>query len=177
MRPEHRDHPLVRLFTEADELVGQLINRAGEFLGPVTRWLLLAGVVLLLIVGLLMAARLLRSRRLAVDGRRIRILAPPDVAAAGASTLWMGLHAILRPLWRRVLLGQPHLAWEVVAEPDSIEFSLWVPRIIPPGLVERAVESAWPGARTETEDVEAPFSAFVEGGATAVTELGLAEPE
>jgi hypothetical protein len=87
----------------------------------------------------------------------------------------MGLHAILRPAWRRLLQGQPHLAWEVVADPDEVSMALWVPRTVPPGLVERAVEAAWPGARTEVTNA----SSIVDENAKAIaiTELALAEPE
>jgi hypothetical protein len=30
----------------------------------------------------------------------------------GAATLWTNLVALLRPAWRRVLCGQPHLCFE-----------------------------------------------------------------
>ncbi len=34
---------------------------------------------------------------------------------------------------------------------------LWVPGVIPPGLVERAIEAAWPGAHTHTTPAQAPL--------------------
>lgn len=116
-----------------------------------------------------------RDAHLRCDARRIQILAPPEVAASGATTLWMGLHAILRPAWRRAFAGQPHLSWEIVADPGHVAVYMWVPRVVPPGLVERAVESAWPGARTtivESDGVVPP-----EASAVAATDLVLAEPE
>jgi hypothetical protein len=167
-------HPLVELFTEPDRFVARVRDYAGDLIATATPWLALAAAVLLLAGVALVVARYLRARRLADGARRIRILAPPEVDASGALTLWMGLHAILRPAWRRFLSGQPHLAWEVVAEPDSISFSLWVPRAIPPGLVERAVESAWPGAKTDT-GADVALSAIP--GQSATTELTLAEPD
>ncbi|MQA92786.1 MAG: type IV secretion system DNA-binding domain-containing protein [Gemmatimonas sp.] len=170
----YKRHPLVELFTEPDRFVARVRDYAGDLIATATPWLALAVAVLLLAGVALAFARYLRARRLADGARRIRILAPPEVDASGALTLWMGLHAVLRPAWRRFLSGQPHLAWEVVAEPDTISFSLWVPRAIPPGLVERAVESAWPGAKTEIEaDVAFPEAV----GETAATELTLAEPD
>ena len=171
---KYEDHPLVKLFTDPDELLARLQREASELLEAVIPRLLLAGVVLSLFTAAVVARRVWRAGRWADGARRVKILAPPEVAASGALTLWMGLHAILRPAWRRALLGQPHLSWEIVAEPDRIAFSLWVPRVIPPGLVERAVESAWPGARTEVEEA-APIPTVA--GETTTTELSLAEPE
>ena len=34
---------------------------------------------------------------------------------------------------------------------------LWVPGTIPPGLIERAVEAAWPGAHTVTAPASPPL--------------------
>ena len=36
------------------------------------------------------------------------------------------------------------------ATEDGTVFQLWVPRVIPLGLIERTVESAWPGASTSS---------------------------
>jgi hypothetical protein len=171
---KYEDHPIVKLVTEPDEFLARLARGASRLLEAATPWLVLAGVVLLLLAAAIVARRVWRSGRWADGARRIKILAPPEVAASGALTLWMGLHATLRPAWRRVLFGQPHLAWEVVADSDELAISLWVPNVIPPGLVERAVESAWPGARTGPE-LERPL--FPEPGSIAITELALAEPE
>jgi hypothetical protein len=171
---KYEDHPLVKLFTEPDEFLVWLAREASELLEAVTPWLLLAGVVLSPLAAAIVARRVWRAGRWADGARRIKILAPPEVAASGALTLWMGLHAILHPAWRRALFGQPHLSWEIVAEADSIAFSVWVPRVIPPGLVERALESAWPGARTEIEEAA---SIPAVAGETTTTELSLAEPE
>jgi len=131
------------------------------------------GVSLALVLAVVAMLRAWRKRSHAAGARRIAILPPPEVAANGALTLWMGLHAILRPGWRRLLSGQPHLAWEVVAEPDAVAIFLWVPRTIPPGLAERAVESAWPGARAMPGRTRTLF----ETAPVAVAELVLAEPE
>ncbi|MFF4508917.1 TraM recognition domain-containing protein [Streptomyces sp. NPDC001401] len=85
------------------------------------------------------------------DGARVVEILPAPVAdPAGALALWSHLIGLLRPAWRRFLLGQPHLAWEYVLSRDTAKIQLWVPGGIPPGMVERAVEAAWPGARTGT---------------------------
>ena len=87
----------------------------------------------------------------------MRVLAPPDVDPQGAATLWTNLVALLRPAWRRVLGGQPHLGFELTATDAGLTIGLWVPGAVPPGLVERAVEAAWPGARTETVPAAPPL--------------------
>jgi hypothetical protein len=115
-----------------------------------------------------------QARRLAEGARLVRVLAPPDVDPQGAATLWTNLVALLRPAWRRVLGGQPHLGFELVASDAGLTISWWVPGVVPPGLVERAVEAAWPGARTETVPAVPPLVG--EGLATG-GELRLALPE
>jgi hypothetical protein len=91
----------------------------------------------------------------------------------------MSLHSLLRPWWRRALFGQPHLAWEVVARPEQVEVGLWVPRAVPPGLVERAVDAAWPGARAVESEGDPLADEPPRGDSptqhVAVTELHLAE--
>ena len=109
------------------------------------------------------------------DGARlVKILTPPDVDPQGAATLWTNLVALLRPAWRRFLGGQPHLGFELTASDGGLTIALWVPGQIPPGLVERAVEAAWPGARTETVPAAPPLvgDGIATGGA-----LALALPE
>ena len=89
-----------------------------------------------------------QAGRLADGARLVQVLAPPEVDPQGAATLWTNLVALLRPAWRRALGGQPHLAFELTASDAGLIIAWWVPGTIPPGLVERAVEAAWPGART-----------------------------
>jgi Trk K+ transport system NAD-binding subunit len=120
--------------------------------GPVA---LAAGVAGLLAVS---AARGAERRRQARGARLIEVLSPPVVDPEGAATLWTNLVALLRPAWHRVLSGQPHLGFELVASDAGLTISLWVPGGIPPGLVERAVEAAWPGARTETRPASPPLA-------------------
>ncbi len=106
----------------------------------------------------LSAARAAQDRRMARGARLVEVLSPPVVDPEGAATLWTNLVALLRPAWRRVLFGQPHLGFELVASDAGLTISLWVPGGIPPGLVERAVEAAWPGARTETHLATPPLA-------------------
>ncbi|WP_084530686.1 helicase HerA domain-containing protein [Nocardia miyunensis] len=113
-----------------------------------------------LVAGVLAAARVLvwvRRRRLAAHARLITVLTPPEVQVKGALTLWSHLIGQLRPAWKRALFGQPHLALEYSMTPETgAAIRLWVPECIPPGLVERAVASAWPGAHAHTATAEAP---------------------
>ena len=86
----------------------------------------------------------------------------------------LALVALLRPPWRRAIFGQPHLGFELVATDAGLTIGWWVPGTVPPGLVERAVEAAWPGARTETIPAAPPLTG--DGVATG-GELRLALPE
>jgi hypothetical protein len=54
----------------------------------------------------------------------------------------------LRPRVARLVGGQPQLSWEIAADHAGTRFRLWVPGAVPPGLVERALASAWPGITT-----------------------------
>lgn len=96
-------------------------------------------------------------RRLLRDARLVTVLAPPTVDPAGGQALWSNLVGLLRPGWRRALSGQPHLACEYVFSESGVEIRLWVPGVIPPDLVERAVEAAWPGAHTHTTPAAPPL--------------------
>ncbi|WP_201295311.1 MULTISPECIES: hypothetical protein [Nocardia] len=111
-------------------------------------------LVALGVAGALAAARALvrrRGRRLSAQARQITVLTPPEVNAKGALAFWSHLIGQLRPAWARLLLGQPHLGFEYTVTPeDGAAIRLWVPGNIPPGLIERAVASAWPGAHTDT---------------------------
>jgi len=88
-------------------------------------------------------------------------------------TLWRNLAGLLRQ--RRLVAGRPHVAFEYRWTPDGLVIALWLPGILAPRLVERAVEAAWPGARTRTitpAPGPLPVGAQLTGGA-----LRLAQPE
>lgn len=106
---------------------------------------LAAAALVLVIVG-----RRQRSRMRA-GARVVTILAPPEVDAAGGEAFWRNLHDLLRPRWRRLLAGQPHLGFEYAWSTAGLRISVWVPGVVPPGMVERAGEAAWPAARTDTK--------------------------
>ncbi|QGK72253.1 type IV secretion system DNA-binding domain-containing protein [Allosaccharopolyspora coralli] len=91
------------------------------------------------------------------QARLVTILAPPEVDPDGAKAVWSNLVGLLRPLWARLAHGQPHLAWEYVFSHDGVQIRLWVPGTVPPQMVERAVEAAWPGAHTTTTEATAPI--------------------
>jgi Helicase HerA, central domain len=95
--------------------------------------------------------------RLVTGARQVTVLAPPTVDPTGGAALWAHLVGLLRPAWRRWVTGQPHVAWEYVFSEAGITIRLWVPGVIPPGLVERAVEAAWPGAHTHISAAASPL--------------------
>jgi hypothetical protein len=128
----------------------------------------------LLTLGGLVARRRWQARRLTNGARYVAILAPPTVDPAGAHALWTNLHGLIRPAWRARWSGQPHLAFELTQTSQRVELGIWVPGTIPPGLVERAVAAAWPGAQTATRPPEPPLP--LDGRAAGGT-LRLAQPE
>jgi Type IV secretion-system coupling protein DNA-binding domain/TraM recognition site of TraD and TraG len=89
-----------------------------------------------------------RRRRLARSARLVLIGVPPNAQSQGGLLLWSALHDLLVGQMARLLTGQPHLAWEMSAEESGTIFRIWVPEKIPPGLIERTIASAWPGAST-----------------------------
>jgi hypothetical protein len=86
-----------------------------------------------------------RERRLARGARLLELAVPPELEPEGALLLWSSLHDLLRPRLARLLNGQPQLAWEIAADARGSRFRLWIPVMVPPGLVERTLASAWPG--------------------------------
>ncbi|MHB1927827.1 MAG: type IV secretory system conjugative DNA transfer family protein [Acidimicrobiales bacterium] len=120
-----------------------------------------AGPVVAAVVVLAVAARLALARRharLQAAGARLIVVAcPPEVETTGAEGFWSNLVALLRPAWRRLLDGQPHLAFELTWSTAGLQVAIWVPGTVPPGLVERAVEAAWPAARTTVVEPTPPI--------------------
>lgn len=152
----------------------ELVASVNSIITTLAPWLLfLIGVAALSLV-LVVAVRRLGAKNAATAARLLQILPPPEVDQEGALTLWMALHALIRPRWKRLLLGQPHLSWELSAEGGDASLSMWVPGPVPPGLVERAIESSWPGCR-----VIASHRTELElgDGHLAACEMRLAEPD
>jgi len=149
-----KDSPIVRYLRDPTLLLEDAGERAREALelaaaaAPCALPALLA-----LVLGRVLLGRL-RERRLAEGARLIAIGVPPEVEPAGALLLWSALHDLLRPRLARVLAGQPQLAWEIAAGRGGSEFRIWVPKSVPPGLVERALGAAWPGITTSALPAE-----------------------
>jgi hypothetical protein len=160
-------HPGATTSHLVHHLAHVVIHLATTF-GPAAAGMALVGLVALTVI------RRTQARRMGEDARLVVVLTPPDVDPQGAATLWTNLVALLRPAWRRFLGGQPHLGFELTASDGGLTIAIWVPGQIPAGLVERAVEAAWPGARTETVPAVPPLVG--DGVATGGT-LALALPE
>ena len=143
--------------------------------GPVVGPLLAVAVT-----GTLFGRAYLRRRQHAAFAEaawQVTILAPPQAGPAGAAALWGHLTGLLRPAWARWWHGQPHLGWEYAwagGTAAGMSIRLWVPGTIPPGLIERAVEAAWPGAHTVTAPARPPLPP---GAVTAGGTLRLARPD
>jgi Type IV secretion-system coupling protein DNA-binding domain len=167
----------IRYLLDPAALLRDVLHALEVFARKGLPWVELAvvtGTVLLVTWRLLVVWR---DRRLRDGARRVRILPPPQVDPQQARLLWMSLHALLRPWGKRIVLGQPHLGLELVGRPEEIEVALWVPSDVPMGLVERAVEVAFPGARTEVAEADPLAELSRSDGHLEVCEFGLAEPE
>lgn len=174
--PSMPDGPLIRYLTDPAGFLEQLRKTSTRLLLSMGRWAILFGIVLALVVMAIAVLRTRQRRKFARGARRFLIIPPSSVQSDdGAATLWMSLHALLRPAWMRLLLGQPHVAWEVAGKGYDCSVSIWVAAGIPPGLVERAVESAWSGARVEEIPLDLPIDATDQH--VAFCELVLAEPD
>jgi len=167
--------PLGRFLTHPGQMLADLAHHALAAARTYGPW---AGPALLAAALLAWAAhqRLSRRRhaRLADSARYLTILPPPQVDRAGAEAMWGHLTGLLRPAWKRLTTGQPHLCWEYSWSRAGISIGLWVPGTVPPGMAERAVQAAWPGASTTTRPATAPLPAT---GAAACGALRLARPE
>jgi hypothetical protein len=128
-------------------------------------------VVTVVIAALVLRAFLARVReeRLARGARLLELAVPPEFDPDGALLLWSSLHDLLRPRMARLFAGQPQLAWEIAADQRGSRFRLWIPAAVPPGLVERALASAWPGMTTTSTPSDEEKSGTNEAGETADT--------
>ncbi|MBO0819168.1 MAG: type VI secretion protein, partial [Actinobacteria bacterium] len=148
--------------TPGGGIVGPLLTNPGGFFGQLGHQAAVlatsygppaAAVVTVVIVVTVAVRGLLRRRHhrgLAADARLVEVAVPPEVDPEAAERFWATLVGLLRPAWRRLLDGQPHLAWQYHATRAGTTISIWVPGTVAPGLVERAVETCWPAARTRT---------------------------
>ena len=141
--------PLVRVLTDPSGALARGLDAAGDVLASLAPLGLGAAAATTAAVPVWVAVRARRRAALADGARVVTVLAPPEVDPSGGEALWRNLHDLLRPRWRRLLAGQPHLGFEYAWSSSRLAVRMWVPGVVPPGLVERAVESAWPAARTE----------------------------
>ncbi|WP_285500643.1 DUF87 domain-containing protein [Actinokineospora sp. NBRC 105648] len=130
-------------------------------------WGPIVGPTVVLLGAALLAVGRWWSRRCHAElhrgARVITVLAPPSVDPDGAAAVWANLVGLLRPRWARRVTGQPHVTWEYVFSADGVRIQLWVPGTVPPGMVERAVEAAWPGAHTSLGAAVALLPASIAG--------------
>src|SRR5919201_1664935 len=178
-RPNHthpHESPFVRLLRDPG---GELRHLLGLIEHALAQALPYLGAIAALALALTLALWLLRrhrTRHLAEGARVVRIAVPPELDPQAAGVLWKSLHDLLRPPLARLLHGQPHISWEITAERAGSAFRLWLPRVIPPGLVERALLSAWPGASLQVDEED--HAAATIGEATfACCELRLSGPQ
>lgn len=144
----NQDSPLVRFLRDPSRVLARaliLVEHHAVRLLPLA--IALCACAAALLVTRLLLARM-RERRLADGARLLELAVPPELDVEGALLLWSALHDLLRPRFARLFGGQPQLAWEIAADNAGSRFRLWIPAAVPPGLVERALASAWPGITT-----------------------------
>ncbi|MEV0619513.1 type IV secretion system DNA-binding domain-containing protein [Nonomuraea sp. NPDC050404] len=145
-------------------LIDHLFNDPDVLLAFVLRWLHRDGwqVAVLISCGVLLASLSrflivrLRHNAAAQGARCLEILAPPVADLPGAEALWGNLLGLLRPAWKRVLFGQPHLTFEYHFGVGGVRILMWVPGTVPQHLVDHAIEAAWPSARTTVVEADPP---------------------
>jgi hypothetical protein len=149
----------------------RLVASVAEY-GPPLAVLSLAGAVLFTCVRSLLWRW--RNRRFSVGAHLVEVAVPPHVEEGSAAAWWTHLVGLTAPAWKRAVYGQPHISWEYVADATGLRIRIWVPGTIPPGLVEKMIRSAWPGATITARPVSAPvpFAASSAGG-----RLVLARPD
>lgn len=87
----------------------------------------------------------------AQGARVVTITPPPEADPAGAVMFWsVAVDALARPWWNRWVWGQPHLSFEYAWAGRSAGIRVWVPGGVPPGVIEYAATTAWPGAAVTT---------------------------
>jgi hypothetical protein len=60
------------------------------------------------------------ARRRALGARFVEILPPPVMDPAGAHAFWSHLSGLARDPWQHLRSGQPHVAFEIHAEPARL---------------------------------------------------------
>jgi hypothetical protein len=148
-RPGPPDGPLGRFLLDPDGPFVHLACLAAHF--TATDGLTAGPALAAVTAGFAVLREWLGRRRHAAmwqGARRVVILAPPEVDPAGADALWLNLAGLLRSRWTRLRSGQPHLAFEYTWDQAGLAISVWVPGPVPTALVQRAIEAAWPAART-----------------------------
>jgi hypothetical protein len=167
---------VLRFLLDPFGLIRDALHAVKEFALEHIAWMALGVGIAIVLIACWRMLLAWRSRRLREGARRVRVLPPPEVDPQQARLLWMSLHALLRPWWKRFVFGQPHVGFEIVGRPEEIDVALWVPHDVPPGLVERAVEVAFPGARTEITETDPLGAAARHAGHLEACDLGFAEP-
>jgi hypothetical protein len=148
--------PLERFLADPWGSVGDL---AGQLAGLAISW----GLRLLLVAipaGLagVAAARgwqRWRHQRLTPGARLVVVLAPPQVEPGAGDALWSNLAGLLRQ--HRFPDPPAHVSFEFHWTVAGVVVGLWVPGTVAPHVVERAVEAAWPGARTNLAATTPPL--------------------
>lgn len=144
--------PLAR-FLEPRQGHGPSVANVASQLQPLMPYI--AGCALVAL-GLVAVAFVLRTRaraRMNSSWWSLEVSLPQTVDEHSAEVFWTNTHDLLRPRWKRLWEGQPHLAFEYVWNPN-LYIRVSAPDILSRSIVRRAIEAAWPGALTSDLDDE-----------------------
>ncbi|MFG2019242.1 type IV secretory system conjugative DNA transfer family protein [Actinomadura geliboluensis] len=146
----------VHLLPELPTLLLGLIARHGlEVLGLVI-------TVYAAVASTRTAVRRWRNLHHSRNTRLIEIAVPPTVERDSAEAWWKHQAGQLSPFWKRQVYGQPHLAFEYVADENGTRFQVWVPGTIASGVIEKSVQAAWPGSTITTRPAAPPIPLHAE---------------
>lgn len=112
--------PLLQFLGHPNAFFTSAWNDIAEFL--IRSWPIAAPSAVAMLstpIGLRLVLRSRHRRIMASHARLITVEVPAEVGADAAAKFWSHLHAMLRPNWRRLLDGQPHLSFEYASAPPE----------------------------------------------------------
>jgi hypothetical protein len=147
--------PLVRFLRDPSRELTHSLNALEHAVSNLLPFAIVLAVCTMTVLVARVVLVRVREERLARGARVVELAVPPELDVDGALLLWSALHDLLRPRLARLVGGQPHIVWEIAADRGGSRFRLRVPAVVPPGLVERALASAWPGITSTQLDTAA----------------------
>ncbi|GLZ79599.1 hypothetical protein Afil01_44060 [Actinorhabdospora filicis] len=126
---------------------------------PPTALLVALAVAAATAVVMAVAARAWWRRHLAGrhagGGVVLHVQAPPEVEPDGAIGFFQLVAVAAVPWWKRLIYGQPHIAFEYAWNGPALDIRVWVPATLSARSIADGIRGAWPAA-TVTAHPAAP---------------------